>query len=126
MVMNGCRTRLQFAFAVLSLALVSNSPVVAEDAAEAGEPTLQECTEALQDGRDRASKLSAKSLSRYFAERFLQNAEAEAGNGEYDGCLEYVEKAVDEIDNRWHWLAPGETFRVTTSTGYMELRGDDQ
>jgi hypothetical protein len=126
MMMNGCRTSLRFAFTVLSLAWLSGSPVMAEDAAQSGEPTLEECTKALHDGRDKASKLSAKSLSRYFAERFLQNAEAEAGNGEYDGCLEYVEKAIDEIDNRRHWLAPGETFRATTSTGYMELRGDDQ
>jgi hypothetical protein len=126
MVMNGCRTTLRFAFAVLSLAWLASSPVRAEDAAQLEEPTLQECTKALEEGRDKANKLSAKSLSRYFAERFLQSAEAEAGNGEYDGCLEYAEKAVDEIDNRRHWLAPGETFRVTTSTGYMELRGDDQ
>lgn len=118
--------RSRFALTVLSLAMLSSSPAMADDAPEAGEPTLQECMKALQDGRDKASKLSAKSLSRYFAERFLQNAEAEAGNGEYDGCLEYVEKAIDEIDNRRHWLAPGETFRMTTSTGYMELRGDDQ
>ncbi|OAE97729.1 hypothetical protein AYJ54_34855 [Bradyrhizobium centrolobii] len=99
---------------------------MAEGVAEPGEPTLEDCTKALQDGRDKANKISAKSLSRYFAERFLQNAEAEAGNGEFDGCLEYAEKAIDEIDNRWHWLAPGETFRVMTPTGYMELRGDDR
>jgi hypothetical protein len=126
MVMTGRKTMLQIAFAVLSGALLLSSPTMAEGVAEPAEPTLEDCTKALQDGRDRASKLSAKSLSRHFAERFLQSAEAEAGNGEYDGCLEYTEKAVDEIDNRWHWLAPGETFRVTTPTGYLELRGDDQ
>lgn len=124
--MNGCRPLLRVGLAVLPLAWLYSSPAMAEVGAEAGEPTLQECSKALEDGRGRASRLSAKSLSRYFAERFLQNAEAEAGNGEYDGCLEYVEKAIDEIDHRWHWLAPGETFRVTTSTGYIELRGDDQ
>jgi len=124
--MNGCKIRLQLAFTALLLALLSSSPVVAEDASHPGEPTLHECTEALRDGRDKLAKLSTKSLSRYFAERFLLSAEAEAGNGEYDECLEYVEKAVDEIDNRWHWLAPGEKFRATTSTGFMELSGDDQ
>jgi hypothetical protein len=126
MVMKGCKTRSLFAFAMLSLALLSSSQVMAEAVAEPREPGLQECTKALQDGWDKARTLSAKSLSRHFAERFLQSAEAEAGNGEYDECLEYAEKASDEIDNRRHWLAPGETFRVTTSTGYMELRGDDQ
>jgi hypothetical protein len=125
MMMIGRKTMLQFAFAILSGALLLCSPAMAEGVAEPAEPTLEDCTKALQDGRDRTIKLSAKSLSRYFAERFLQNAEAEAGNGEYDGCLEYAEKAIDEIDNRRHWLAPGETFRMTTSTGYMELRGDD-
>lgn len=123
--MTGRKTMLQFALAILSGAMLLSSPAMAEGTAEPAEPTLEDCTRALQDGRDRAGKLSAKSLSRYFAERFLQNAEAEAGNGEYDGCLEYTEKAIDEIDNRRHSLAPGETFRVTTPTGYMELRGDD-
>lgn len=95
--------------------------------AEAGEePTLVDCTRALEEGWSRTKQLPSGSLSRYFAERFMQSAETEANNGEYDGCVEYSEKAVDEVENRWHRLAPGETFRVTTSTGYLELRGDDQ
>ena len=68
-----------------------------------------DCTKALEEGWSKAKQLSSKSLSRYFAERFLQSAETEASNGEYDGCVEYAEKAVDEVENRWHWLAPGET-----------------
>jgi len=94
--------------------------------AEAEEPTLADCTRALEEGWGRTKQLPSRSLSRYFAERFMQSAETEAGNGEYDDCVEYSEKAVDEVENRWHRLAPGESFRVTTSTGYLELRGDDQ
>lgn len=94
--------------------------------AEEAEPSREDCTKALQRGHELASRLSPKSLSRYFALRYLQSAEAEAGNGEFDECVEFATKAVDEIENRSHWLAPGETFRATTATGYIELSGDDQ
>jgi len=110
--------------ALIGVVLLSGGSTRAEQAAE--EPTMADCTKALEEGWSKTKQLSSKSLSRYFAERFLQSAEAEAGNGEYDGCVEYAEKAEDEVENRWHWLAPGETFRVTTSTGYLELHGDDQ
>jgi hypothetical protein len=110
--------------AMIGVVLLSGASTRAEQAAE--EPTLADCTKAVEEGRSKANQLSPKSLSRYFAERFLQSAETEAGNGEYDECVEYAEKSVDEAENRWRRLAPGETFRVTTSTGYLELRGDDQ
>jgi hypothetical protein len=116
--------RTVLSLAMLGVVLFSGESTRAEQVAE--EPTMADCTKALEEGWNKAKQLSSKSLSRYFAERFLQNAQTEANNGEYDGCVEYAEKAVDEVENRWHWLAPGETFRVTTSTGYLELRGDDQ
>jgi hypothetical protein len=118
--------RTVLSLAILGVALLSGGSTRAGQAAATEEPTVADCTKALEEGWSKARQLSSKSLSRYFAERFLTSAEAEAGNGEYDGCVEYAEKAVDEVENRWHWLAPGETFRVTTSTGYLELRGDDQ
>jgi len=116
--------RAVLSLAILGVVLLSGGSTRAEQAAE--EPTVADCTKALEEGWSKAKQLSSKSLSRYFAERFLQSAETEANNGEYDGCVEYAEKAVDEVENRWHWLAPGETFRVTTSAGYLELRSDDQ
>lgn len=94
--------------------------------AEVAEPSLEDCTKAVAEGHEMARRLSAKSLSRYFAERYLQSAKTEAGNGEFDECVEYAAKAVDEIEHRRHWLAPGETFRASTSTGYVELSGDNQ
>lgn len=116
--------RTVLSLAMLGVVLLSGGSTRAEHAHE--EPTMADCTKALEEGWSKAKQLSSKSLSRYFAERFLLSGEAEAGNGEYDECVEYAEKAVDEVENRWRWLAPGETFRATTSTGYLELRGDDQ
>ena len=42
-------------------------------------------------------RLPADDLSRYFAERNLQQAMVEAGNGEFDDCLEMAERATDEV-----------------------------
>jgi hypothetical protein len=94
--------------------------------AEDSEPSLEACTKAVAEAGEMASRLSPKSLSRYFAERFLLSAKAEAGNGEFDECLDYAAQAVEEVEHRRHWLARGETFRASTSTGYIELSGDDQ
>ena len=118
--------RIVLLLAMLAVVMLAGGSTQAEQVAAVEEPTMADCTKALEHGRSKARQLSPKSLSRYFADRFLQTAETEANNGEYDSCVEYSEKAVDEVENRWHWLAPGETFRVTTSTGYLELRGDDQ
>lgn len=112
------------AVAMAMLATMLCFAVTAE--AEDAEPSLEECTTAMSRAHERLVHLPPKSLSRYFAERYLQSAYAEAGNGEFDECLEYSAKAVEEIETRSHWLAPGETFRATTSTGYVELSGDDQ
>jgi hypothetical protein len=37
---------------------------------------------------------------------------AEAGNNEFDECLEYAERATIEVKERRHVLQPGETFKV--------------
>src|SRR4051812_12198173 len=102
---------------ILAAGLLAGAHARAEEA----EPTLEECTKAVTEAHDMASRLSAKSLSRYFAERYLHSAKTEAGNGEFDECVEYAARAVDEIEHRRHWLAPGETFRASTSTGHVEL-----
>lgn len=90
------------------------------------EPTAEECTKAVMEAQEMAARLSRKSMSRYVAERHLHTANAEAGASEFDGCLEFAAKAVEEVQTRSSRLAPGKVFRATTSTGDIELRGDDQ
>ncbi|WP_156947446.1 hypothetical protein [Bradyrhizobium sp. WSM3983] len=107
--------------AFVALALANGTR--AEEAAE--EPTSEDCAKVLAKAREMTNSLSPKSLSRHFANGLLTDAQTEADNGEFDGCVEYAEKAVDEVANRKHWLAPGEIFRVSTVNGYVELSGDD-
>ena len=52
------------------------------------EPTREDCEAAVEQARALAAALPADDLSRYFAERDLQQAMIEAGNGEFDDCLE--------------------------------------
>lgn len=112
-----------------SLLLVTGCSVLSYGPVRAGdeEPTEEQCSIALRDAERRVATMSEKSLSRYFAENLLEYARIEAGNAEYDECLDKVEKAVAEIEERRHWLAPGEVFRVKTGDGsYFELRGEDE
>jgi hypothetical protein len=76
------------------------------------EPTLAECESAVAHARDLAATLPADHLSRYFAERYLHQAMIEAGNGEFDDCLEFTERAVVEVKELRHTLRPGETLKV--------------
>ncbi len=62
--------------------------------------------------RDLAGRLPVDDVSRYFAERDLQQAMTEAGNGEFDDCLEWAEQATVEIKEHRHILKPGETLNV--------------
>jgi len=59
-----------------------------------------------------AATLPADHLSRYFAERYLHQAMIEAGNGEFDDCLEFTERAVVEVKELRHTLRPGETLKI--------------
>src|SRR5215813_11825453 len=76
------------------------------------EPTLAECESAVAHARELASALPADHLSRYFAERYLHQAMIEAGNGEFDDCLEFAERAVVEVKELRHTLRPGETLKI--------------
>lgn len=97
---------------VVSLAASSAhaDPVTAES--EPAEPTREDCVAAVDQARSLATALPADDLSRYFAERHLLQAMAEAGNNEFDECLEYAERATVEVKERRHTLQPGETFKV--------------
>ena len=79
------------------------------------EPTKADCEGAVEQTRSLAAALSADDLSRYFAERDLHQAMVEAGNGEFDDCLEAAARATDEIKERRHVLQPGERLKVLQS-----------
>ena len=76
------------------------------------EPTKQDCEAAVEQARAPAAALPADDLSRYFAERDLHQAMVEAGNGEFDDCLELTARAMEEIKERRHALQPGERLKV--------------
>lgn len=76
------------------------------------EPTRDECQAAVAEARALAAGLPPDHLSRYFAERHLHQAMAEAGNGEFDECLEMAARASDEVRERRHELRPGERLKV--------------
>jgi hypothetical protein len=76
------------------------------------EPTKADCEAAVEQTRALAAALAADDLSRYFAERDLHQALVEAGNGEFDDCLELAARATDEIKQRRHTLQPGEKLKV--------------
>jgi hypothetical protein len=79
------------------------------------EPSKQGCEAAVEQTRALAAALPADDLSRYFAERDLHQAMVEAGNGEFDDCLELAARATDEIKERRHVLQPGERLNVLKS-----------
>ena len=65
--------------------------------------------------RAQAAALPADDLSRYFAERDLHQALVEAGNGEFDDCLDAAARATEELHERRHTLQPGERLRILRS-----------
>ena len=79
------------------------------------EPTREECEAAVALARAQAVALPADDLSRYFAERDLQQALIEAGNGEFDDCLDATARATDELRERRHQLQPGERLKILRS-----------
>src|SRR6267154_3303851 len=76
------------------------------------EPTRGSCEAAVKETRVLAAALPADDLSRYFAERDLHQALIEAGNGEFDDCLELAARAAEETRERRHTLPPGEKLKV--------------
>jgi hypothetical protein len=75
-------------------------------------PGRQDCDGAVGQARAVAAALPAEDISRYFAERDLYQAMVEAGNGEFDECLELAARAADELRTRRHELPPGEKLKV--------------
>lgn len=109
--------------ALILLTSLSLAPELAR-AQWLGIPGPARCKVALAIARAKAAKLPERHISRFFAERLLIGAEMEAGNLEYDECVEGAKKAMLEISEHRHALAPGERLRMTTSQGVIELHGD--
>lgn len=101
-------------FCLLSLLAGLGCGVAAADAAvpASDEPTREDCNTAVAEARALAATLPTDHLSRYFAERHLHQALAEAGNGEFDECLDMAARASDEVRERRHELRPGEKLKV--------------
>jgi hypothetical protein len=92
--------------------LVSTQVILGCIRAAAEEPSREACMTAVEQARAVATALPTDDASRYFAERDLHQALVEAGNGEFDDCLEAVARATDELRERRHQLKPGERLNV--------------
>jgi hypothetical protein len=95
-----------------SIVVVCARVVLGCTSAAAEEPSREACTAAVEQARSIAAALPLEDASRYFAERDLHQALVEAGNGEFDECLEAVARATDELRERRHQLKPGERLNV--------------
>ncbi|MDB5648862.1 MAG: hypothetical protein JWL62_382 [Hyphomicrobiales bacterium] len=74
--------------------------------------TMRDCDIGVERSRTLVQTLPEGDLSRYFAERMLQQALTEAGNREFDDCVEWAEQAALEIMEHRHQLQPGETLDI--------------
>nr|WP_284263533.1 hypothetical protein [Bradyrhizobium iriomotense] len=104
----------RIAFCALGLLAGLGCGVAASGAAvpASDEPTREDCNAAVAEARALAAALPSDHLSRYFAERHLHQALVEAGNGEFDECLDMAARASDEVRERRHELRPGEKLKV--------------
>ena len=94
-------------FSIAAVLALTNAVSASEE-----EPTQETCDAAVAEARAEAAALPADDVSRYFAERDIQQALVEAGNGEFDDCVEKAERAVWEARERPHSLKPGERLDI--------------
>jgi hypothetical protein len=97
---------------LVGLASGGATPCNAESDSPAAEPTRENCVVAVEQARSLATALPSGDISRYFAERDLHQAMVEAGNGEFDDCLELAARATEEVQQLRHTLQPGEKLKV--------------
>ena len=76
------------------------------------EPTAESCEAAVGSARSLAESLPAGDLSRRAAESYLVQAKVEAGNGEFDDCIEFAGRASVEVREHRHVLKPGEALEA--------------
>ncbi|CCD89639.1 Conserved hypothetical protein [Bradyrhizobium sp. ORS 285] len=99
-------------FRLLSLIITALALSIGSASAHDEEPTKESCDAAVAEARALAAGLPADDVARYFAERHIQQALVEAGNGEFDDCVEKAEQAVFEVRERPHSLKPGERLNI--------------
>ena len=106
--------RLRNGFSALWLVLGLGCAAVTSGAgaSTSSEPTSDDCKAAVAQAGASAAQLPADNVSRYFAERHLQQAMLEAGNGEFDECVEMAARAAEQARERRHELPPGEKLKV--------------
>ena len=97
---------------LLTLVLVALALSAAGASAHDEEPTQETCDAAVAKARAQAAALPVDDVSRYFAERDIQQALVEAGNGEFDDCVEKAERAMLEARERPHSLERGERLNI--------------
>lgn len=79
----------------------------ADGAPTLAEPTRASCEAAVAKSRALAtSLLPPEEMSRKVAESYLMQALVEAGNGEFDDCLEYAARAAAEVKQHRHDASP--------------------
>ena len=88
------------------------TPFNADTDSPEAEPTMGACVAAVEQARSLAAALPSGDISRYFAERDLHQAMIEAGNGEFDDCLEFAARATEEVQELRHALQPGERLKI--------------
>lgn len=93
------------------------APAAITPALAEAEPTMEECQVAVDEARALVATLPGGHLSRDFAERHLAQAMTEAGNGEFDECLEMAARATVEVRERRH-ESPGEKLQVLGPNEY--------
>jgi len=99
-------------FLVISLASGAATRCDANPDSPEAEPGKEECVAAVEQARSLAAALPSGDISRYFAERDLHQAMVEAGNGEFDDCLEFAARATEEVRELRHTLQPGERLKI--------------
>ena len=114
---SGCRSlrRTILLTACLWLAALASGAVAPCNAgadSPQAEPTKEDCVAAVEQARSLAAALPSGDISRYFAERDLHQAMVEAGNGEFDDCLEFSARATEEVRELRHTLQPGERLKI--------------
>jgi hypothetical protein len=97
---------------LVGLASGAATPFNPDTASPEAEPTMGACVAAVEQARSLAAALPSGDISRYFAERDLHQAMIEAGNGEFDDCLEFAARATEEVQELRHALQPGERLKI--------------
>jgi hypothetical protein len=100
-------TRILFPLTLAGALLAASVPCLAEEKTP-GEPGRDECIAAVERVRKAMVILPPGSMARRFAESDAHQALVEAGNGEFDDCLEFAERAETEVRSPRHDLTAGD------------------